>query len=72
MLATNAGVPQNIIMDMQNNLLTQATPQEPPVPEAEINTVFENLYTNGSEFILASKVRYNGPYHYHQKGDEKT
>ena len=58
--AVNAGVPQAILQDMQNNLYTQAppTPPEPIVPGLQ-----ENLYSNGDYADLLKMLRWRGPIH---------
>ena len=58
--AINVGVPQNILQDMQNNLLTQTPPLEPEPIEPGLH---EHLYSSG-EFADALKLlRFRGPIH---------
>lgn len=58
--AINAGVPQAILQDMQNNLYTQAPPT-PPEPIAP--GLHENLYSNGEYADRIKLLRWRGPIH---------
>ena len=60
MTAVNAGLPQNILQDMQNNLFTQAPPP-PPVPVRP--GLFEDLSSNGEYADLIKLIRWTGPIH---------
>ena len=61
MSAINAGVPQIILQDMQNNLHTQAPPPPEPIPEAP--GCYEHLYSNGDYADITKLLRFKGPIH---------
>ena len=66
--AVNAGLPQNILQDMQNNLYTQAPP---PPPEPFVPGLHENLYSNGEYADLLKMLRWRGPIHKEVNQDGK-
>ena len=69
MMAVNAGLPQTILQDMQNNLYTQAPPP-PPVPVQP--GLFEDLNSNSQYADMTKLIRWTGPMHkeVHQDGRE--
>ena len=58
-------VPQNILLDMQNNLYTQAPITEPEVVETESVQpgLYENLYSDGDYADSVKLLRWKGPMH---------